>query len=733
MEPDSGLSSLLAVFRRHRRMVISAAFLAAVPVAVAAWLVPPRYTAKAEILVEADGPFSATQDPEAKQRLTAATILTEVTELSSSGLLRRVVAKLRADSGAHKPAPAAEKMSVSTTNPGALARTAHENLLWDDLQRIAAFPGEVRQAVAKSHTAISLRSFERNLRVFQQGGSHVVAVTFTSTDPNQAALAANTLVQMHLNREEQEARQATRQALLWLDRQIPLTKKQVESVQADARAYRHAKHLPSIGDLDLIKREIIELNAQAVIAEGDLAASEEHAKQTSGPLGNTLSALPASQAIPGLEKFLAQEALLLQERTKARFTYPPTSPIVQRLEKQLATVRRQITDLQASAKKRAKGDATAESAKVEFIRRRLRDLQDEANEPKLEQMARQVTFQNALLENLMKRREALLEQNAGYTAGVRVLSLAVPPDRPSSINPILFLPPALILGCVGAVMLGLLRDAVDTTLHNEREVQARIGIHCVGMVPKVTRDRHQCPHRLLIDQPYSTYAEAVRFVATGLRLLRAPGSGQVILVTSAVPGEGKTTLAVTLAALAATMGRRVLLMDLDFRHPSVMREISTYEPQRAQTAHNGITGEPAVHSVPGLELDLMDPRRDGADVLKVFATEHMSSLVNQFRYRYDCVIIDSAPLLAMAEARLIASLADQVVIAIKWASTRADIVQNAVAMLQAASEDPGGRTQNVSAVITQTDLKKHARQCAGDLAEIAVKYRSYYAPVPVRK
>ncbi|MGH8325509.1 MAG: CpsD/CapB family tyrosine-protein kinase, partial [Steroidobacteraceae bacterium] len=286
--------------------------------------------------------------------------------------------------------------------------------------------------------------------------------------------------------------------------------------------------------------------------------------------------------------------------------------------------------------------------------------------------------------------------------------------------------PALVLSCLAATVLGLVRDTGDSSLRSERALYERIGIPCIAMVPKLRRRGRRSLQELLIDRPYCAYAEAIRFAAAGLGVAEACGPATVILVTSAVPGEGKTTFAVSLAAVAATMGKRVLLMDLDLRHPSVEREVAPGAPPHAPDETARSPAEVGVQPVPGLHFDIVASRRGTTNALRLFAGEDMASRIARLRRQYDCVIIDSAPLLAMAEVRLIARLADRVVVAVKWADTRADMVQNAVDLLHVPGQPPGQPPRNVFSVITQVDLKKHARQCAGDHAEIAMRYRSYY-------
>ena len=163
----------------------------------------------------------------------------------------------------------------------------------------------------------------------------------------------------------------------------------------------------------------------------------------------------------------------------------------------------------------------------------------------------------------------------GLDSNLVFMSHAVPPERPSSPSLVLLSLIALIgFSILGAVLAGLF-EQLDHGLHSTDEVGSALGVPCVGLVPQLTSLRSDRPHRQLSKAPYSTYSESIRSItAASLELGASETGSKVILVTSSLPLEGKTTLAVSLAAYAARIGKRVLLLDLDTRQPATLRELA---------------------------------------------------------------------------------------------------------------------------------------------------------------
>jgi len=280
----------------------------------------------------------------------------------------------------------------------------------------------------------------------------------------------------------------------------------------------------------------------------------------------------------------------------------------------------------------------------------------------------------------------------------------------------------MVLALIGAGLLAILLEQLDGTLRTERDVTDALGISCIGVIPQFTRRPGKLrPHQLIPQD--ERYTEAIRsVVAAALQLVNPQKSAKTFLVTSSVPGEGKTTLAISFAVYAARIQRRVLLIDLSFRHPSIASALG--EPADGGILHV-LQGRPLaelIRAAPGLGFDYLPLSRDSADPVATLASERVPKLLRQLEGSYDCVVIDSAPLLSATEARLLASMVDKVLFAVKWGSTPREVAQNALGLLRRSD-----LRDAVTAVITQVDLKRHARYRYGDFSENLLRVKPHPA------
>jgi len=197
-----------------------------------------------------------------------------------------------------------------------------------------------------------------------------------------------------------------------------------------------------------------------------------------------------------------------------------------------------------------------------------------------------------------------------------------------------------------------------------------------------------------------------------------------------VPREGKTTLAVSFAVYAARLRPRVILVDFDFRHPAIPRELSREIERRPNACvfdliRRGQPVEEAIQRIPAVSLDYLPVFGSPADPLRLFASQEIRSLLRSLRENYDCVVIDSPPLLAVTEARLLASMADKILFVVQWGNTSRELAQSAMNFLRNPGLLENDCSIRASAVVSQVNLKKHTLYRYGDRGECYVKYRKF--------
>lgn len=374
------------------------------------------------------------------------------------------------------------------------------------------------------------------------------------------------------------------------------------------------------------------------------------------------------------------------------------------------------------------------AAAEQTIRKKLTSSQNSTDDGQssgvsLRQLERSVAEKAQLYVDLLHRRKQIRSQPEITGAPVRILSLAEPPERPSSAGPKFLIPPAMILALIGGGVLAVIIERFDRTLRSEHQVHSALGIPVVAMVPKLGWMLRRQPHWHLLKQPFSPYAEAIRSIGASLQFAAAGQAPQIVLVSSSVRGEGRTTLATSLAVYATRLNRRVLLIDLDFRHPAVMRALKL-------KGDGGILDlivsnnpfDEIVQRIPDLGLDVLPMPSCPVDPVTLFANGELQTVLDEIRKSYDFVVIDGPPLLGVTEASLLASLVDTVLFVAKWGATRRDVAQNAVSELRTLGWSDQTIAKRVRAVVTHVDLMQHARYQYGDAVELFAKNRQHYRP-----
>ncbi len=408
---------------------------------------------------------------------------------------------------------------------------------------------------------------------------------------------------------------------------------------------------------------------------------------------------------------------------------------IKALDAQIPAVRAQVQRAKAAVQAYRAASISTGSKVADSSGKTIQPTNRDARlaDAKLRDLEREAAAATQFYDNLVKRRQDLASQEVPPPE-VRIASVAIPPEQPSSLNPLLFLPPALVFALIMGAFLAITLERLDTTVRNQQDVANALGIPCVALIPKyegASLSRwysRKSPFKggpaaylSFLKNPFSPYSEAIRStVISTLEQAQKKGHPQTVIVTSSVQGEGKTTLAVSFATYAAQLGRKVLLIDFDFRKPGVLEHLAGSDETGTLELLAGHPAADLIKHHAELGIDYLPLPRHWIDPLPLLQCPNLPELLQQLRGRYDCVVIDSAPLLGTTETRLLSMMADKVVLAVRWGSTRQDIMQHAFRQLQTLGETHDNK--RAVAVITRVDLKLHSRYRFGDVGEVLVRF-----------
>ena len=341
-------------------------------------------------------------------------------------------------------------------------------------------------------------------------------------------------------------------------------------------------------------------------------------------------------------------------------------------------------------------------------------------------MEREAQANRTLFETFLNRFKQTSSQEDLQTADARLISTANLPTDAVFPKPKVMIPLSIIIGFGLGVMLALLMEYLDRGFRSMEQVEQHNDLSPLGLIPELATVKGAAnilPQDFVADKPTSVYAEAIRTVRTALLLTDNFGTtARSVLITSSQPSEGKTSFTLSLARLSAMSGQKIIVIDCDLRRPNVHRGLNL---QNKMGMVDILLGTHKLDEV------IQKDKRSGVDVVStgrnvpnpadLLASENMRKLIADLKTRYDLVIIDSPPVLAVADARVLSQLADKTVFLTRWAETPRDVVLMAVKQLASNGANLAG------ILLTRVNLKKNARYGYADSGYYGRKYSQYYS------
>ena len=688
---------------RRQWKVVAAFLLVGMAVAVLIGIIiPPRYTANAQLLV---GQSKANPAESRDNKI----VETHVALLMSPTHLRRVHESLSLDicSGLVKPEepPLADAAQASWRS----LRSIMSDWLWFLRSGPEADLNTVDGSKLEAPEMFDFEELRGNLNVYKERLSRVITVTFTSIDPQTAATIANRVAGLYVQMELDRAQAEYEKAQMHLAERVPAARAELEIAEAAVREYRLDSGLVDVRRLEVMDRQIAELKRQLEIDYSEVAEYDAHLallkryREQEGGLSLFFEALKNPRLAKSYRpQMFAAAGMAGSVRDRE---LPPGRGAI---ELDRAREREQVGKMADAIFAQLALDRSAIEARGHEIRQHLESLEHSREatrkpEQRLRELESKAAAAAQLYESLLQRKTELAAQGA-VPADARLVSVASVPELPSSPAPILFLLPALVAAGITGGFTSIVIEQLDRRLRSARDIDKELGVSCIGLVPKVTGTRRLAPQRILIDSPFDPYTEAIRSVVTAA-LMPLSHEPVVFPVTSSRRGEGTTTLAISFAAYAALLGRRVLLIDLNFHAPGVSRALNESDDLGIIDVLNGRAPHDVIKNVAELGIDYLPLSKKGRYPLAILSTDRLPNMLDDLKQQYDCIVLDSAPLLGTTEARLFAFLADKVIFAVKWGATDQDVARRALHQLSHAGID--NVADVVCAVLTEVDMRKH--------------------------
>ena len=708
-----GNSSLLPDPRKlllvlWRRIWIFLIVVAAVLAAVIGYvqLTPKRYSATATVLIEPrkGDPIQPRETAQADQAPTSDFIDTQILVVDS---LQTASAVVRA---------------LDLTNDAEFAPQA-------------AGGGGVGQSEAEQQSARVLSAAQRlrsAVTIRRAGQTALIEVTATSLSPVQAARIANEYTAQYLASITTSKRTSETQANAQIDSRLTQLRTQAEQADAALQHYKIANGLMSAEGATMAEQETSSLNqqiaaARAALAErqGRLAAARRQV--TPGGGGGDVASALSSGTIGALR---GQEAESSRTLAQLRARYGERHPAIAQEEQRLADVRRQIqleidrilSSLQAEVNVAQSGLSSLLGSQSQSRAKLASNAQAQVGYMELD---RKATAARTIYEAFLNRSRGTAARDGIDAPIASVSAPAAEPTAPSSPNTRL----AYLLGSVFAILAGLIAVAVveflDGGIRTKLDIEKRLGARYLGAVPDVVSTlgglrMAEAPQDYVVSHPMSTFAESLRSLraAATLRGNRRP---KVLALTSALPREGKTTTAVCLARTLAMSGATTVLVDCDLRRHSASDLLLDGRPGRLAEVLGGTASiADALLKDSSTDLQILGVTEAPGDGRDLLAAERIGRVLNELRTMFDYVVIDTAPVLGIADARVVASQADAVILLARWRSTSLRAADTALDLLLSA------QAKVIGVALTLVDIRKYASTGHEDLYGYHKKFKGYY-------
>ena len=723
--------SLLELFHtlwfRRRLLFSTALFIIAIGLIILMQQ-QPRYTASSSIMVGI--PKTQVVDIEAVLAGVASgdsAIIGEVEVLKSRELAKKLIDKLNLLTLEEFNPELRPKGLLSYLNPVqyipegwrlALGKAPAEELSEED-RRLLLVAGATDIFLDK----LTVRPIKR---------SNVIKISFESLSPKLAARIANELPEAYIIGQMEAKFEATEKATTWLNDQLSELKDKVEASERAVEMYRKEYDLTDVKGTGVIMEQLSAINSQVIIARAERAQADARLQQITKLMeGKGAGIESASEVLSSLliQRLREQQARVTRKASELSTEFGAKHP-------KILQVKAEIRDIENQIKQETRKIAAGLKNEVDVARSRERSLEQSLEELKqasglqkqesvqLRALEREAAANRTLFETFLSRFKETSSTSGMEEADARVISKAEIPTTASfpKIKLMLIL---IVLGAFFiAVILVFAVQAITPGLLSPEQVEHELGIPTIGLIPHVHDSE---PQDYLLNKPHSSYAESLNSLKTSLMLSGPDDEVKAIQITSSVPEEGKSTLALSFARLLALSGKKVILVDSDLRRASLEKKLGIPATRKGLT--DLVMSENtrlADFIVKDEKTDVIIMPKGGAEYVNatdIFSSHRMEAIIASLKKQFDYVIFDTPPVMAVSDARILGRLVDKTVFVVHWDKTPKKVIKAALKQLDASEVDIAG------CVLQQVNLKRYGSYGYGNFGYYYHygKYGQYYS------
>lgn len=699
------LSHYFRVVNQSKWRILSLALIITFLVALIVLSLTPVYKATSSLLIESEETniVSIEQvyglDASKKEYFE-----TQYEILKSRYIAEKVVNKLALDS--HPIF--IEKLDESNSSAFDGIKTTLKSILTFLPQKEREPLSEEEQAQLRKELLITL--FSENLTISPVPNTQVVKIAYTSESPKLAAEVANAVAEVYIESYLEAKFDMTSKATSWLNDSLAGLRNKLEiSEKKLAEFYQREQLVDLDGVVGLASEELQGLSEQLLQAENRLKQSEIIFEQVQNFNGDPaeLAAMPAVQNHPSIQNVKEAELKAQSNVSELSKVYGPKhlkmisaqaelASVKQTLENQIASLISGITNEYRQAQSQVNRLRVAvASAKEEY--RTLTTL-----ESKRRVLQREVDTNQQLYDSFFTRLQETSEVEGFESANARVLDRATLPVEPFKPKKSLILIATLVMSTGFGIFIALVLDFLNSGIRSVDDVERRLGQRMMGLIPwQPHKKKNDLPLREFFDTSNHVFSEAIRTLRTSIQLLDLSGDKKVIMVTSSVPKEGKTTVSINLAFAMGQIGK-TLLIDTDLRKPAIAKRFGMpgFQPGIANLVSGTHSLDECLCNDVASNIDVITAGSATPNPQELLMSDNFKKVIKNLREQYEHIIIDTAPIQAVSDAIIVSESADMLFHVVKADATNEKIVSSGLERFMRV----GKRIDGV--ILNQVDVKK---------------------------
>lgn len=589
----------------------------------------------------------------------------------------------------------------------------------------AGMPPAERHKAMRDYLADAFRA---GLTVVPSETSRLITVSYVSTDPEMAAIAANATAEAYILDQIESKGDVTARASRWLDQRVKELRDRVVESETKLEQYRAKSGLVNVGEGSALKTQLAKLESELIEARTRRAEAQARYDQVQSLLkssqgGTAVESAAAVLDSPLIQRLREQETAQTQKIAALSTQLRPGHP-------KMILAKNELDDLRKKIEIEVNRIVHNLENELDIAKVRVRNLERESTrlENQIEQQSQALANMRALQAEvdankqlfstvLSRYKETKVVDDELQQADARIITPAKPPGGPFYPQKRLIIVAALFVSAVFGIAIAIALELMDTGFRSLGHLESITGVPGLGIIPMLGKsESDMLPHEAAIRHPNSPYGESVRSIRTGLLLSNVDAPPKSVMFTSAVSSEGKTSMALSIASLSARTGQRAIIIDCDLRHPSIHTALKV---PNTLGLSNYLSGQCPLEDV--IDIDLAS----GVHYITaggrtphptdMLSSQQMKALLAMLTQQYELVILDTPPLLAVSDTLVLARQVEKTAFVVRWEKTRRETVSAALRQLIDAGADIAGT------VMTQVDLKKQARYGQSDSG-----YQYYY-------